>query len=51
MEGEKGDGNIRKINVFITVQNFTGNAFGRKVDATFLGIKHAVQHTKHSFLE
>lgn len=51
MEGGKGDGNIRKINVLITIRNFTGNAFGRKVDATFFGISHAFQHMKYSFLE
>ena len=51
MEREKGDGNIRKINVLITVQNFTGNSFGRKVDATFFGLTHAFQHMKYSVLE
>ena len=51
MEGEKGDGNIRRINVLITVQSFRGNAFGRKVDATFFGITHAFQHMKYSVLE
>lgn len=28
--GKKGNGNIWEINIFITVQNFTGNTFGRK---------------------
>lgn len=29
--GEERKWKHRKINVFITVQNFTGNAFGRKI--------------------
>lgn len=32
--GKSGNGNIREINVFITVQNITGNAFGTKEDCT-----------------